>query len=88
MIQRDPNAPVPVLTDYVSIEPVAKIALSPAEAADAVGVSVDTIRRAIDSGDLVARRMRGRRAVRIFPEDLRDAFAVIPSTGTYAAGLV
>ncbi|MGP9725199.1 helix-turn-helix domain-containing protein [Corynebacterium sp. AOP40-9SA-29] len=87
MIQREPNAPAPVLSEYVPIEPVAKIALTKAEAAEAVGVSIATVDRMIESGDLIARRF-GRRSVRIHLQDLEQALRPIPSAGTYAAGLV
>lgn len=52
--------------------------LSPAQAAELVGVSTDTIRRRIADGTLPARRF-GPRLIKISREDLGLAFRVIPS---------
>ena len=65
-----------------------KAVYSKREAAEFLGVSVDTINRMIASGTLIAYRLKGGRSVRIKHADLMAVLEPIPSVGTMAAGLV
>ena len=67
-----------LIVQELQLQP-APIALSLRDAARAVGVSVPTLRRAIRSGALVARRVGGR--VLIEPEALREWVRRSPQTG-------
>lgn len=64
-----------------------RIGYSRGEAADAIGVSTDTIDRWIADGTLIAYRI-GTRTIRIKPEDLETAMRPVPSVATFNAGLV
>lgn len=58
------------------------------QAAEELGISLDTVNRLIASGDLIAYRLKGGRSVRIKHADLMAVLEPIPSVGTMAAGLV
>ena len=61
-----------------AVSPGDQAKLGVRDAADRAGVSVKTIRRAIERGDLMAYRPRGQRTIRILVEDL-DAWALEPA---------
>lgn len=59
-----------------------RISLTRKEAADSVGISVDTLDRMIQNGDIPAYRV-GKRSIRIRTEDLLTAHQPIPTTAAF-----